>query len=309
MICAYCGKEAKGTKEHIISSGVLGLFPECYATIDSERKIMHLSDPMIKDVCAECNNHGLSYIDSYAKSIVEQYFTREYEKDESLDFEYNYALLQKMLLKYAFNDLRSRKGDVHFFDENVIGFLLNESNNRPLKNISILAGLAINTSPMPAFIFGNNKLRWSSDPILLPNSLITHIDYDTGILDFKKDIKGQQFEDCSLSFVFRFNSLQIILLCWETNISEEQLQTNNAILNYQYPYSLLDESDNCVLSRCTSEVTYHLEKLIDVSWGQSMFDDISYMRGTFSAKSQSFLKEIEREWKSEEQRLADEHPR
>jgi len=27
MICAYCGKEAKGTKEHIISSGILGLFP------------------------------------------------------------------------------------------------------------------------------------------------------------------------------------------------------------------------------------------------------------------------------------------
>ena len=34
MICAYCGKEAKGTKEHIISSGILGLFPECFATID-----------------------------------------------------------------------------------------------------------------------------------------------------------------------------------------------------------------------------------------------------------------------------------
>ena len=28
MKCAYCGREARGTKEHIISSGILDLFPE-----------------------------------------------------------------------------------------------------------------------------------------------------------------------------------------------------------------------------------------------------------------------------------------
>lgn len=69
MICAYCGKEAKGTKEHIISSGILGLFPECFATIDGERKVVHHGDPMVKDVCADCNNNRLSYIDSYAKKL------------------------------------------------------------------------------------------------------------------------------------------------------------------------------------------------------------------------------------------------
>ena len=71
MICAYCGKEAKGTKEHIISSGILGLFPECFATIDGERSIVHQGDPMVKDVCADCNNNGISYIDSYAKEFIE----------------------------------------------------------------------------------------------------------------------------------------------------------------------------------------------------------------------------------------------
>ena len=30
MKCAYCGKEARGTREHIISSAILDLFPECY---------------------------------------------------------------------------------------------------------------------------------------------------------------------------------------------------------------------------------------------------------------------------------------
>lgn len=33
MICAYCGKESKETKENVISSGILELFPECFVTI------------------------------------------------------------------------------------------------------------------------------------------------------------------------------------------------------------------------------------------------------------------------------------
>ncbi len=43
MICAYCGQEAKGTKEHIISCAILDLFPECFATIDSIRGKVHLA--------------------------------------------------------------------------------------------------------------------------------------------------------------------------------------------------------------------------------------------------------------------------
>ena len=34
MMCAYCEKEAKGTKEHIVSSAILELLPECYITFD-----------------------------------------------------------------------------------------------------------------------------------------------------------------------------------------------------------------------------------------------------------------------------------
>ena len=56
MKCAYCGKEAKGTKEHIISCSVLDLFPECYLTFDEARGLIHRADPIVKDVCAECNN-------------------------------------------------------------------------------------------------------------------------------------------------------------------------------------------------------------------------------------------------------------
>ena len=58
MKCAYCGKEGKGTKEHIISCAILDLFPECYITFDDARHTYHESDPMIKDVCADCNNNN-----------------------------------------------------------------------------------------------------------------------------------------------------------------------------------------------------------------------------------------------------------
>lgn len=43
MKCAYCGVEAKGTKEHIISKSVLNLFPECYLTINEEKGSMYLA--------------------------------------------------------------------------------------------------------------------------------------------------------------------------------------------------------------------------------------------------------------------------
>ena len=126
MICAYCGKEARGTKEHIISRGILDLFPECFATIDSERKRVYEGDPMIKDVCADCNNNKISYIDTYAKAIVEGCFLGKFKKDDILEFEYDYALLQKMCLKYAFNDLRSRGKDISFFDESIKHFIMVE---------------------------------------------------------------------------------------------------------------------------------------------------------------------------------------
>ena len=76
MKCAYCGEEAKGTREHIISSGILDLFPECDLTFDEYRIVIHNADPVVNDVCAKCNNSKISYIDSYAKDFVAKYCLR-----------------------------------------------------------------------------------------------------------------------------------------------------------------------------------------------------------------------------------------
>ena len=85
MKCAYCGKEARGTREHIISSAILDLFPECYITFDDARNAIHEADPMVKDVCAECNNNRISYIDSYAKEFISKYFVKKYKEDDVVE--------------------------------------------------------------------------------------------------------------------------------------------------------------------------------------------------------------------------------
>ena len=80
MSCAYCGERSDYTKEHIISSSVLDLFPECFATIDNARGKAYASDPVVKDVCSVCNNQKLSYIDNYAREFIEQYFVVDYSE-------------------------------------------------------------------------------------------------------------------------------------------------------------------------------------------------------------------------------------
>ena len=215
MSCAYCGERSDYTKEHIISSSVLDLFPECFATIDNARGKAYASDPVVKDVCSVCNNQKLSYIDNYAREFIEQYFVVDYSEDAILDFQYNYVLLQKVLLKYAFNDLRSHHGDTSFFTKDVREFLLNETLATPLSNVSILAGLAVNTSPVPDYFFGNLKLQWAEKPVFLSNSMVEFINYSTGKIFPRKEMEIESMEGLLLSYVFRFNSGQFILLCWD----------------------------------------------------------------------------------------------
>lgn len=166
MKCAYCGKEARGTREHIISSAILDLFPECYITFDDARNAIHEADPMVKDVCAECNNNRISYIDSYAKEFISKYFVKKYKEDDVVEIEYDYTLIQKMLLKYAYNDMRSRKEDCSFFDEEILEYLMDINNNVPKDNITVMCGLAVNVSPVPDSMFGNMKLRWCKFPFV-----------------------------------------------------------------------------------------------------------------------------------------------
>jgi len=79
VICAYCGQEAKGTKEHIISCAILDLFPEYFATIDSIRGRGHLGDSMLKDVVRNVTTKELKS-QQYLKEIE----TRWQKEEEDL---------------------------------------------------------------------------------------------------------------------------------------------------------------------------------------------------------------------------------
>lgn len=269
MICAYCGSDSKKTREHIISKSVLDLFPECDLTFSSNKDKPFFAEPVIKDVCANCNNNLINYIDSYAKKIIKTYFLKTYEKDDEVSIEYNYTLLVKVLLKYAFNDMRSKKIDTSYFDNNIKEFLMNKNNNTITKPISILGGLNINTSFCPSFLFDNMKLRWIYNPILLDNSLIRFYDENTGQIYLREELKRWIDDKLILSYIFKFNSGQFILLCWD---SEESKIFYDRLLTIQYPYTLLSENNKNVFKRCTHAYNWDNIWLVDVIWGMGLAD-------------------------------------
>lgn len=306
MKCAYCGKEAKGTKEHIISCAILDLFPECYLTFDDARNTIHGADPMIKDVCADCNNNKISYIDNYAKEFISKYFTRKYNEEDTVEIEYDYVMIQKMLLKYAFNDMRSHKDDCSFFDQDMLHYLMNTCDNVPKENVTVLCGVANNVSPMPDAMFGNLKLRWCKDPLFYSNSTIRNIDYETGQVFINKNVEKEEFPDLKLSYIFRFNSVQFLLICWDKN--SDKIKQNNIVLECQYPYYFMKANDEkAVLPLCTDELNYHKFEHIHVRW-DGLFE-VGLMRKYASGGTYDYKESYEKKWKEEEKRIREKHLR
>lgn len=302
MNCAYCNEKTSPTREHIISSCVLDLFPECNLTIDSSRNKVYPADPVVNDVCAKCNNQRLSYIDTYAKEFISRYFVKKYTADTKLQIEYNYTLLQKVLLKYTFNALRAEHKDVSFFDSRVKHFLLNENSVEPLSDITVLAGLAVNVSPLPDFLTGNQKIRWSSTPAFLIESLI---DVHTHTFDSLENNSTQSFDGLKLSYIFRFNSGEFIIMCWDT-LNPKSVESQK-IIQRNYPFTILPpDKSEAQLVRCTDTFTYNMFPIIQTSIGQGV-SDIIWSEKTHRQKD--FWKEAEVEWNAEEERIKKENPR
>ena len=260
---------------------------------------------MVKDVCGVCNNQRLSYIDSYAKDFVGRYFINKYDVDDSVEIEYDYSKLQKMLLKFAYNDMRSHKDDISYFDNEIIHYLLNEADNTPKEYITVMGGLAVNVSPLPDAMFGNLKLRWCKNPIFYNNSTIRFINYDTGEIILNNEVGKENFSDLKLAYMFRFNSVELILICWDKN--SKNIEMNNVVLSCQYPHTLF-KSDRLVatLEVCTDELNYHHFGHVHVKW-DGLFE-VGRMR-KLAMGEYEFKDKIDQLWKLEEKRLKKEHSR
>jgi hypothetical protein len=109
--CAYCGCPGNLTREHLWPASLHERLMRANKTTENSfwlRKIDAeiAGEPKIKDVCKRCNNGPLSQLDNYICTLFDRYFARILSQHEKIDFEYDYHLLKRWLLKLCFNSAR-----------------------------------------------------------------------------------------------------------------------------------------------------------------------------------------------------------
>lgn len=113
-ICAYCRQPGMMTQEH--------LWPAClhrrnFEANDQTEKLFFLArfnkdvsrEPRIRDVCATCNNVVLSKLDDYICQLFDRTLIRSHNRHEVVQFDFDYHLLKRWLLKMCFNSARINK--------------------------------------------------------------------------------------------------------------------------------------------------------------------------------------------------------
>jgi hypothetical protein len=105
--CAYCNAtNSKLTREHIWPCKIIEKC-ESLLTYNPRNEKFHKHDPIIKDVCEQCNNTHLSGIDVYLAGIFDNFFVDYIEAGNSAEFAYDYNSLIRGLMKISYNSVRS----------------------------------------------------------------------------------------------------------------------------------------------------------------------------------------------------------
>lgn len=303
MKCIYCGQDKKGSAEHIISKSVLDLFPECFLTFGIPEDKVHEADPVVKDVCRDCNSR-ISYIDAYACDFIKYNFmvTRNWKERQAIS--YDYVCIQKVLLKYAYNDVRAHKKDDTFFDSEIREYILNHDDITPKENVVVLAGFGENTTPVPDMIFGNQKLVLVNDPIIFRDTVVESIDYRKWTYKMRDNPERYRIPGVKLVYSFRFDHGRFLLVCFEKGF--EEINRQKIILKYSYPYALLDETGKADLPCCTSYFNYHHPELIFVRRDPAF--ELSYMAEGANEENEN-LQQMKKLFEEYEKQLAMEHKR
>ena len=106
MSCVYCGQTAPLTREHIWPKWLHDTGEYSLKYHSKPDKVLP-SEHVIKDVCSQCNNGQLSELDSYAKSLHQRYFNKDYQSIKKEIFKYDFEKLSKWLLKVSYNSARA----------------------------------------------------------------------------------------------------------------------------------------------------------------------------------------------------------
>ena len=104
--CAYCSEQGSLTKEHIWPRSLITKY-EGLKTFNPRSNSFYTGEPVIKDVCAPCNNVHLSKLDSYLSELHEKYLQNILMPGDAAFVEYDYNLLLRALLKISYNSARA----------------------------------------------------------------------------------------------------------------------------------------------------------------------------------------------------------
>lgn len=143
MECAYCGKEERPTREHIIPNSFIKRMnmTEMTTWLDRVPNKFINGEMVIRDVCAECNNGALSHLDAYAVNLITFYNKKIHKETQSLLFSYEYNTLVRWLLKVCYNSARANNcaDDAQLYTSFIEYILYNKTpHNRVLIYASVL---------------------------------------------------------------------------------------------------------------------------------------------------------------------------
>lgn len=123
--CSYCRGNGTLTKEHIWPNCLIKKYEDLLAYSKRDSKF-YKGEPVIKDVCAHCNNVLLSKLDSYLSNLYDLTFHQILLPGESAALTYDYDMLLRSLLKISFNSARANTTEkVVKAHQGFIKFILN----------------------------------------------------------------------------------------------------------------------------------------------------------------------------------------
>ena len=140
--CAYCSKEEKMTREHIIPKFLYDFqnsISKSYVGWNEIAEKMIKGEGKVKDVCAECNNEKLGTLDGAAKEMLENanLLVHNYTK-KTIELRYDFDLLVRWLMKVSFNSTRVDSAHSYMF-EPYIPYMIDGKNRVLRSNIAVMA--------------------------------------------------------------------------------------------------------------------------------------------------------------------------
>lgn len=135
--------------------------------------------------------------------------------------------------------------------------------------ISLFAGLAIDTSPMPEYYHDNIKLQVITAPRFVGETILEPTDAFGTSFKIRKNMNDLNIPELQESFLFRFGSVIFLMLLWKDDSAVESVNSFEWIIQHMYPYKLLNQEEQGLteIKRVTHVFNIHALILMDTNIG------------------------------------------